>query len=163
MAPKGRRGVLMTASSKPKLKVAEVASDDSEKDDDKKTAESQREWEELEREAKQAARLRHAAEKKEQQGHRDTLAAYDDVAGEGNADGGISKGGAASPDDVASTVAPGMKEEEDDEDEDDDEKDGDDGLRPDGVVTAGKVSKEPGERKRAGKKKNRIAKKTRKS
>ena len=62
MAPKGRRGVLLT-SSKPK--PVAVADDESER------LQSQREWAELEREAKQIVKLQTTGERK--------LAAYDDT------------------------------------------------------------------------------------
>eukprot|EP00440_Ansanella_granifera_P008749 gb/GFBE01009480.1/.p1 GENE.gb/GFBE01009480.1/~~gb/GFBE01009480.1/.p1 ORF type:complete len:287 (+),score=86.22 gb/GFBE01009480.1/:1-861(+) len=165
MAPKGRRGVLMTASAKPKRQVAEVDSDDGEaKENVEKSREaSQKEWEELEREAKQTVRSRLAADAFAQ-GQRDTVtASYDDVAEEGNADGEESKlkspsGGAASPDAAASTAATAKEDSEDEEDEKSEDE-----VRPEGVVTAGKVSREPGERKRAGKKKTGSQKKREKA
>lgn len=88
------------------------------------------------------------------------MAAYDDVAEEGNADI-VSKsleGGGTSPDAAASTEAPGAKDDEDDDEDDDDEEE-----RPDGVVTAGKVETEAKDRKRAGKKKTGSQKKREKA
>ncbi|CAJ1373730.1 unnamed protein product [Effrenium voratum] len=133
MAPKGRRGVLLT-SSKPK--PVAVADDESER------LQSQREWAELEREAKQIVKLQTTGERK--------LAAYDDV---------------EDPDAEDLDQAP-ANSESDSESADEKEEDGKAEPAKDDAEDAGK---EPGtgdsegkpdrKRKRAGKKKSGAQKK----
>eukprot|EP00933_Yihiella_yeosuensis_P028943 TRINITY_DN22705_c0_g1_i1.p1 TRINITY_DN22705_c0_g1~~TRINITY_DN22705_c0_g1_i1.p1 ORF type:complete len:274 (-),score=79.09 TRINITY_DN22705_c0_g1_i1:109-930(-) len=152
-----RRGVLMTASSKktqPKVAVADVDSDEGDEESlDKKRLQSQKEWEEVEREVRQDRR-RSNAEHEFSQGRRDNVAGYDDVAEEGNADAADLKGkseGDASPD--ADKVKHGPENNLNREEEEEDSEEGD--VRPNGVVTAGsKVAGEKKHSKRGGQKKS---------
>ncbi|CAE8593512.1 unnamed protein product [Polarella glacialis] len=141
-----RRGVLMTSSRKrpapEKPLVADVESDG--EDDaaavEKKRAESQREWSELEREARQEQRLKFA-KSEFAQGRRETVAAYDDVGEVGNADG---------------DEAPSDGDCSENSEEEDSQKEGPQNAndaserRPDAVVTAGKVSRETRDQRRGG-------------
>ncbi|CAL1147576.1 unnamed protein product [Cladocopium goreaui] len=135
MAPKGRRGVLVTSSKQKKVFLEE--------DDEK--LQSQREWEDLEREAKEIVRLRLASESGR------PSAAYDDVA-EANAEV-IDK----TVDGEVSTAASAAEKKEDSDSESEDKESV--AVAPIASDAGTSMPETRGKRKRAGKKKSGAQKK----
>ncbi|CAK9035307.1 unnamed protein product [Durusdinium trenchii] len=135
MAPKGRRGVLVTTSKAKRAKTEE----------ENERLQSQKEWEDLEQEAKQIVRLRVAAENGRQS------AAYDDVA---VADAEVIDKAPTGPTDSSRITGPEKKDDIDKSDSDN-EKEPTSPHEEEGTTGQPKARA----RKRAGKKKSGAQKK----
>lgn len=137
----------MTASARKKPQQVEADSDsDSSEDEEKRRKESQKEWDDLARETRDATRLRIAAEQFSS-GRRGSVVAYDDVETGDNADG-----------ERPAPLASPHSEDDAEEVSGPVSANGDAPDRPNGVVTAGAALRD---RKRAGTKKTGAQKKRR--